>query len=519
MMKPLLPQPASPVSPLFRRCHRFQLWLATALAIVTACSAQAAESLRVPNASFEAPSTVFADPRIDAWQKSPKPEWYDESGGFPWDQLIGVFLNTPPDKPDHIANVEGAQAAFLFAVPQAALHQDHLSPPEGTLDVAFEPGHSYRLTVGVVGGGGGMKPGVTLELALYYRDAAGLPVTVASTTVTHDTSLFPNTSRFVDFSVVVHTVRRSDAWAGKPLGIRIASTVTPELAGGYWDVDAVRLTREIVVPNGSFELPSTVFADPRVDSWQKSPKPDWYDESGGFTWDQLIGVFLNTAPDAADHIQNLDGKQAVFLFAVPQAELFQDAESTATREFDVPFAIGRSYQLTAGILGGGGGMKPGVTLGMSLYYRDAAGQRVTVASTTITHSPELFPTNQRVVDFSVQTALVNASAAWAGKNIGIAFTSTVQPDLAGGYWDIENVRLTETPGVFLRNAAWNSGTFSVELVSPPQSRLEVIAAPALNLPVTAWSSLGIVTNTTGTLLWTDPSPGSGPRFYSVRQLP
>jgi hypothetical protein len=511
-----VPVPASPMPAL---SIRLRCCLAATLAFLGTALAPAAAPLHVPNANFEFPATVFADPRIDAWQKSPKPEGYDESGGFPWDQLTGVFLNTPADKPDHIVNMQGSQAVFLFAVPQVALFQDRLSPPAGAFDVLFEPGHAYRLTVGVLGGGGGMKPGVTLELALYYRDASGLPVPVASTTVTNDTALFPNTSRFVDFSVVVPTVRRSDAWAGQPLGIRIASTVAPELAGGYWDVEDVRLTRDILVPNGSFELPSTVFADPRVDSWQKSPKPDWYDESGGFTWEQLSGVFLNTAPDAADHILNLDGKQAVFLFAVPQAELFQDAESTTTAEFDTSFAVGRTYQLTAGILGGGGGMKSGVTLGMSLYFRDPAGQRVTVASTTITHSPEIFPTLQRVLDFSVQTPPVSQSSPWAGKSIGVAFTSTVRPDLAGGYWDIDHVRLSEMPLPHLGKAAWRDGTFSVELTSPPNSRVEFLASPALNLPIATWTSLGTVTNTTGTMVLTDRSPGPGPRFYSIRQLP
>jgi len=493
--------------------------LAATFAALGPLGVRAAEALRVPNASFESPSTVFADPQIDSWQKAPKPDWYDETGGFPWDQLIGVFLNTAPDKPDHIANIDGTQAAFLFAVPQAALFQDRLTNPEGAFDIPFEPGHAYRLTLGVLGGGGGMKPGVTLDVGLYYRDAAGLPVNVASTVVTNDASLFPNPSRFVDFQVVVPPVRRTDAWAGKSLGIRIASTVTPDLAGGYWDVEAVRLTREIIVPNGSFELPSTVFADPRVDSWQKAPKPDWYDESGGFTWEQLIGVFLNTAPDAADHIENLDGKQATFLFAVPQVELFQDSQSTPIREFDAPYIVGRSYQLTAGILGGGGGMKSGVTLDMSLFYRDPAGQRVTVASTTITHSPEAFPSRNRVSDFSVQSLPVTPAAAWAGKSIGIAFTSTVRPDLAGGYWDIENVRLTESPGVLLEKPVWSAGKLSVQLISPAGSRIEFLASPRLNLPLTDWTRLGLFTNAAGSLTLTDPEPGPGPRFYRVQQLP
>jgi len=498
---------------------RIPLLLTATLAMLGSARIASAENLRIPNASFEAPSTVFADPRVDSWQKSPKPDWYDESGGFPWDQLSGVFLNTPSDKPDHITNVEGAQAAFLFAVPQVALYQDRDSTPTHDFDVPFEVGHAYRLTLAVVGGGGGMKPGVTLELAVYFRDTNGLPVTVASTVITNDPALFPSPNRFTDFQVSVPTVRRTDPWAGKSLGLRIASTVSPDLAGGYWDVENARLTREIVVPNGSFERPATVFADPRVESWQKAPKPDWYDESGGFPWDQLTGVFLNTVPGSADHIQNLDGNQAFFLFAVPQAELFQDSDSTAQHEFDVPWVEGRAYQLTAGILGGGGGMKPGVTLDMSLYYRDPSGNRVTIASTTVTHTPETFPTPTRVTDFSVATKPVAHSAPWAGRPMGIAFTSTVRPDLAGGYWDLENVRLTASQAPVLQRPTWKAGQFSFQLISQPGSVFEFQSSTTLSGANPIWSQLATVTNHTGSMTLVDPAPGSGPRFYQVRQVP
>src|SRR5712671_4775802 len=75
-----------------------------------------ADALNVPNASFESPQTPFADPRMDEWQKAPEPPWYMGGGGFPWEQLMGQFLNAPDgDTTNHIDNMDGAQAAFLFA--------------------------------------------------------------------------------------------------------------------------------------------------------------------------------------------------------------------------------------------------------------------------------------------------------------------------------------------------------------------------------------------------------------------
>src|SRR5262245_32542330 len=59
----------------------------------------------------------------------------------------------------------------------------------------------------------------------------------------------------------------------------------------------------IDVPNASFELPATVFVDTHVDSWQKSAQPAWFDPAtAGIGWDQLSGVFVNTAPGTATHI-------------------------------------------------------------------------------------------------------------------------------------------------------------------------------------------------------------------------
>src|SRR5947207_3912431 len=83
----------------------------------------------------------------------------------------------------------------------------------------------------------------------------------------------------------------------------------------------------INIPNFSFESPGTTFVDTHIDSWQEAAKPDWYPEGGGFTWDQLTGVFKNTDITSSDHIDNCDGHQAMWVFAVPEVAVFQDYDS------------------------------------------------------------------------------------------------------------------------------------------------------------------------------------------------
>src|SRR4029077_12323228 len=135
-------------------------------------------------------------------------------------------------------------------------------------------------------------------------------------------------THLIDFQAIVPTVKASDPWADKNIGIQLASTVGFDLQGGYWDMDNVRLT-ESLVPNGSFESPETDFADPRLDAWQKAPEPAWYMGGGGFPWDQLMGQFLNTTNGSPNHIDNMEGGQGAFLFALPEVALFQDYSTVA----------------------------------------------------------------------------------------------------------------------------------------------------------------------------------------------
>lgn len=470
-----------------------------------------AGAIYVPNGSFESPSTDFVDTQIDSWQELPKPSWYDESAYGPWNQLFGVFLNTPPDSQnnDHIVNCDGAQAAFLFAMPGAALFQD--------LPAVYQPGRNYSLTVDVMGNGGGMSNGTPLTISFYYRDASSNAVTIATTTVTNSAVLFPDRNHLVSFTASVPAVTVSNAWAGKNIGVQIASTVDFTLGGGYWDVDNVRVSESIAVPNYSFEKPATTFVDTEIQSWEKSPMPDWYDPTAYGSWDQLSGVFLNTPADSPnnDHIGDCDQSQAAFVFAMPGVLLVQD-NLTSTNAFDVKFQPGNSYQLTVGVLGNGGGMSNGVTLLIGLYYVDSASNAITIASTTVTNSNDLFPNRTNMVDFSALLPPVKTTDAWAGKNLGIEIMSTVDFSLAGGYWDVDNVRLVSFRTPVLSVALATNGLVNLALQSEPGSKFEVLASTKL---VSDWTSIATVTNTTGSTTLTDTMSGAQQRFYRARQLP
>lgn len=501
------------------RLTRIPPWAAATGALLAGVPLARSQPLYVLNASFESPSTAFVDNRLEHWQRTPKPFWYDESGGFTWDQLFGVFRNTEPGKPDHIANCDGAQAIYLFAVPEAGIFQDGVGA--GT---TFSVRKSYSLTAGIIGGGGGMTNGVSLEMSVYYLDTGGNRVVVGGTNIVHDLARFPNQINLVDIQLTIPPVRPIDAWMGRSIGVRFLSTVNPVLAGGYWDIDNVRLAESIEVPNGSFESPVTAFVDNRVDFWQKTPKPDWYVESGGFTWDQLTGVFKNTEPGTDDFLENADEAQAFYVFAVPGVGIYLDEGSTNTvaRSAESPllakFEPGKSYSLTTAVQGGGGGMTNGVTLQLSLYYRDASGTPQTIATTVVTNDAARFPSRHFLTDFEVRTAPVKSTDPWARKAIGVQILSTVDPVLAGGYWNLDHARLRAYPEPALLNPGITNGRFGFVLQSDPQTRFEVMVTESATAPSSAWTAIGTITNSTGFAEFSESVAGPAPRFYRVREL-
>lgn len=277
----------------------------------------------------------------------------------------------------------------------------------------------------------------------------------------------------------------------------------------------------INLPNGSFEGPDTPFADPRIDSWQDFPKPPWYDELTNGPWDYLTGVFENTDPTASNHIHNIDGSQAAFFFAYPQVGIFQDYNSLdwahilPSHEFNAVFQPGKAYHLSVGLIGGGGNMREGVSIATALYYRDASSNMVFVAMTNITHSLTLFPDTTNFVHIPLVTPLVKTSDAWANQNIGVAIMSTVGFELAGGYWDIDAVRLQEVGQPRVRTT--RVGEVIIE--SEPGMKFDILASANLTTPFANWTRLSTVENVTGTVTFQDPSTSKGPRFYIARYAP
>ncbi|MBL9166110.1 MAG: PEP-CTERM sorting domain-containing protein [Verrucomicrobiales bacterium] len=206
----------------------------TSLAVGSSVSGQ---SIAVPNASFESPTTppgFPAFPQVDQWQKTPEVPGIPLPGGITWDQLSGVFPNTPAGSGNHIDNLDGAQAAYILAIPGVGLYQ--------SLSTSFEAGKSYSLSVGILGGGG-IAEGSTFELGLFYTDAGNSLAPVAATSITYTPAAFPNATHLLDYQVTLPAVQATDAWAGKNIGIRLLSTFGT--GAGYWDLDQVRLT---VVP-------------------------------------------------------------------------------------------------------------------------------------------------------------------------------------------------------------------------------------------------------------------------------
>jgi len=284
----------------------------------------------------------------------------------------------------------------------------------------------------------------------------------------------------------------------------------------------------LFVPNASFESPATEFVDTRIDAWQKTPKPFWFDESGGYVWDQLTGVFSNLAAGSADRIQNCDGQQAMWLFAVPEVGVFQDSVAIGPTSpvpgppFEARFEVGTAYTLTVGVLGGLGTMREGASMEASLYYLDDAGGRPAVAVTELVYSPALFanPEGKKLlVDFEVHVPPVQAADPWANRPMGIQFLSTIQPELASGYWDLDNVRLSSVIAPAVVEVGSTDGQFTLVLRGEPGARLEILAAPDPRSEPAGWTSLGIVENPSGTVRFVDADTTRSARFYRVRHLP
>ena len=222
-----------------------------------------------------------------------------------------------------------------------------------------------------------------------------------------------------------------DAWAGKPIGVALRSVGLP---GGFWDLDHVRLVESLPqlapVENPSFESP---WVDPNgfpvlpyVEGWTELD----LDGLGSTN----TGVFANMPEGSWDRMPGADGEQLAFLGSEQGNAFEQDLAAL--------YNVGSAYRLTAAVGVSGrfapSSEEPVDTVELVLYYNDGA-ELVDIAREVVA-APDVAP--RQLQDFSVYLPIVGPDDPWAGKPIGIAIRSV---GLAGGFWDLDNVRLAETP--------------------------------------------------------------------------
>jgi hypothetical protein len=271
-----------------------------------------------------------------------------------------------------------------------------------------------------------------------------------------------SSTQLMDFSLYLPTVQSGDAWAGKAIGIALRAAGMP---GGFWDLDNVRLNESlpvsISIENASFEAP---FVDPNafpalplVEAWIETDN----DKMGSTN----TGVFANTPGGKTDHIVNPDGRQLVFLGSESGNGLEQDlnANYIAGCDYHLTVAVGISSRFPPSTV------EPMDTVEMVLFYRDESDVMVDIARQRV---DALGLSPQQLVDFSLHLQTVQSGDAWAGKAIGVALRAAGMP---GGFWDLDNVRLTESLPVSI---PIENASFEAPFVDPN-------AFPALPL-IDAW---------------------------------
>jgi len=145
------------------------------------------------------------------------------------------------------------------------------------------------------------------------------------------------------------------------------------------------------------------------------------------------GIFINTPPGSPDRILNADCNQLAFLGSARGNAFEQDLADV--------YEVGRAYRLTVGV---GVSMRfppsssdPFDTIELVMHYLEDSNTVDIVHCTVAAMGP-----SQLLQDFWTYLPTVQPGDVWAGKNIGVAIRAT---GLAGGFWVLDNVRLTELP--------------------------------------------------------------------------
>ena len=202
----------------------------------------------------------------------------------------------------------------------------------------------------------------------------------------------------------------------------------------------------IPVANHSFESP---VVPPESDPPAYPVVSDWIELDNDTDYSTNTGVFTNVA---YAYIAGTDANQLAFLGSEQGNALLQDLAAT--------YQVGKSYEMTVGICVSGSYQPPDPNgLELAFYYKEANDpNRLDIVSAT-TLAPSSF-TSTVLEDNSIYLPTVQAEDAWVGKTIGIATRATGP---MGGYWNLDNVRVTEYPLVpnFTDDSVVNLADFSM----------------------------------------------------------
>ena len=237
--------------------------IATVLVILAIHRPISAALVPVANASFELPASASGSLNVQSWSKLPTPDWFVETPQQTWDQLAGTFR---PSASEPLENLEGAQAVYLYSLPDVGLMQDLIS---SNSPIVYELGTSYELQFALLGNGT-IKEGGSVAAILYYRDGNGKPVPAAQIVVTNSGAVFTSTTRFIDFSLAMPTVQSNQPWADRQIGIMFVSATPEALAGGIWYLDNIRLASR-----GELRVAGSRRGDNLRVAWTSAPEKNY----------------------------------------------------------------------------------------------------------------------------------------------------------------------------------------------------------------------------------------------------
>lgn len=189
----------------------------------------------------------------------------------------------------------------------------------------------------------------------------------------------------------------------------------------------------LTVQNPSFEGPAITY-DPTPGAFNALPWADGWLLTNAAGSSNNVGVFYNSPAGNPDHITNPDLNQLAFLGS--------ETGNGLSQTLGLVYQTGHTYQFTVAVCGSYyRPLAANSTLELVLGYLDNTSTFVDIPSAThIISSASVGDT--ALTDFSVTLPAVQSTAPWAGRTIDLALRA-VGP--AGGYWDLDKVRVVETP--------------------------------------------------------------------------